>query len=137
MPGKEGKTFIDTNILIYLSHDPGKGPKVADALLKIPELTISTQVINEFCNVSLKRLGLSPAKVAELVIGFSELYSIATISPATTLKALQINEKYRYSFYDSMIIASALESDCNMLLTEDMQDSQTIERKLTITNPFR
>ena len=136
MPDKEGKTFIDTNILIYLSHDPEKGPKVADALLKIPEPTISTQVINEFCNVSLKRFKLSPARVGELVKAFSELYSIVSINSGTTLKGLQVNEKYKYSFYDSMIIAAALESGCTTLLTEDLQHGQTIERRLKITNPF-
>lgn len=110
MPGKEGKTFIDTNILIYLSHDPEKEPKVVDALLEIPELIISTQVINEFCNVSLKRFKPAPARAGELVKGFSELYSIVSTNSGTTLKALLVHEKYKYSFYDSMVIAAALES---------------------------
>ncbi len=50
-------------------------------------------------------------------------------------RTLAVHERYRYSFYDSLIIAAALEAGCTRLLTEDMQDGQRIEG-LTITNPF-
>ncbi|MCL1941141.1 MAG: hypothetical protein FWG09_04290 [Synergistaceae bacterium] len=51
-------------------------------------------------------------------------------------KTLDIHEKYRYSYYDSLIIASALEHDCQYLLTEDMANGQVIEGQLTIQNIF-
>ena len=50
-------------------------------------------------------------------------------------RALEIMDLWRYSFYDSLIIASAVQADCALLYTEDMQHGQKI-MNLTINNPF-
>jgi hypothetical protein len=52
------------------------------------------------------------------------------------MTACQIAEKYQFSFYDSLIIASALKCDCYTLYSEDLQHGQIIEDKLKIINPF-
>ena len=54
----------------------------------------------------------------------------------TVLKATDIAERYRYSFYDSQIIAAAMESDCTILYSEDMQNGHLIDGKIRIVNPF-
>lgn len=54
----------------------------------------------------------------------------------TINQALKLAKKYRYSYFDSLILASALEHDCSILYSEDMQHQQLIENKLTIYNPF-
>ena len=54
----------------------------------------------------------------------------------TICKAVELKESYGYSYYDSLMLASALESDCDIILTEDMQDGQIIENRLKIINPF-
>jgi len=61
---------------------------------------------------------------------------VADIGKSTVYKALDIHSRYGYSYYDSLIIASALESDCKYLLSEDMADNQVIEGCLTIKNIF-
>ncbi len=55
----------------------------------------------------------------------------------TVLQACQIAERYRFSFYDSLIIAAALESNCTIVYSEDLQDGQHIEGRLIIKNPFK
>ncbi|SDN51183.1 PIN domain-containing protein [Desulfonauticus submarinus] len=52
-------------------------------------------------------------------------------------KSWEIKEKYKFSYWDSLIVASALENNCSILYTEDMQDGQIIEKKLEIVNPFK
>lgn len=54
----------------------------------------------------------------------------------TILQACRIAERYLFSFYDSLIIAAALESKCYMLYSEDLNPGQIIDSKITIVNPF-
>ncbi len=51
-------------------------------------------------------------------------------------QTLKIAEKYGFSFWDSMIVAAALNNHCSLLYSEDLQHSQTIEGRLKIVNPF-
>jgi predicted nucleic acid-binding protein len=60
-----------------------------------------------------------------------------TNSESTIIGACNLADQYGFSFYDSLIIAAALECDCNMLYSEDLHDGQLIEGKLTIKNPFK
>ena len=62
--------------------------------------------------------------------------TVQPITEKTHLSALTIKERYQFSFYDSLIIASALELDCAVLYSEDMQHGQIIDEQLKITNPF-
>ncbi len=55
---------------------------------------------------------------------------------STIERAIEIADRYRFSFYDSLILASALEAGCSFLYSEDMQNGQTIAEVLTIKNPF-
>ena len=131
--------FLDSNILIYCytSTEPVKQQKAFHIIDTNPKLFISTQVLQEFCNVSHKKF--SPQDV-DLEKALSEIQSmifihgntIDTVREANTLKY-----KYGYSFYDSLIIAAALECGCNTLYSEDMQHGQCIKNKLKIINPFK
>ena len=62
--------------------------------------------------------------------------NLHTNTQITIIKACEIAERYRFSFYDSMIITAALESNCEILYSEDMQHNQTIDDTLKIINPF-
>lgn len=61
----------------------------------------------------------------------------APVTVKTHDTAISIAERYKYSIYDGLILASALETGCNIFYSEDLQDGQVIERSLTIRNPFR
>jgi len=108
------KVFIDTNVLIYgySEDEPDKRQRAIDCVGS-GEAWISTQVLNETINV-LKLL----------------------VSVNTIEMALNLAERYQYSYFDSLILASALEAGCQILYSEDLQDGQRIENQLMIINPF-
>lgn len=129
------RVFLDTNILIY-SFSTVRGDIIRKVIETTPYLQISRQVLNEFINVSLRKKVLTFQEVTEHCKKYIDTYNIALIYTSTVLSALEIKEKYHYSYYDSLIISSAIENKCDTLFTEDMQHNQVIEETLTIINPF-
>jgi predicted nucleic acid-binding protein len=138
-----GRFFLDTNIFVY-TFDRNARTKATKAVSLIRkaadtgEGVVSYQVVQEFFNVAFRRF--SPAMtVAEaeqyLITVFRPLLAVHS-SPALYLSALRIKAKYRIGWYDSLIVAAALEANCAILYTEDLQDGSEIET-LRIQNPFR
>jgi len=68
---------------------------------------------------------------------FMEIIDFVVIKKKDIRKAMTIKERYKYNYWDSLIIASALQNNCSILYTEDLQDGQVIENALKIVNPFR
>jgi predicted nucleic acid-binding protein len=131
----DADSFLDTSVLLYLlSADATKADRV-EQLLEKPA-AISVQVLNEFTTVAIRKLGLSFAEVREVL---DVVRAVCVTHPLTVEhhdKAAEIAERYRFSFYDSVIVASALLSDCKTLYSEDLQHQQVIEKQLTVINPF-
>lgn len=132
------KIFLDTNVLIYLysKTELEKRNKIIK-LLENKTLVISTQVLNELSNVLIKKFNFSVADILNVFEELSVLCFISIVRIGTIKKALTLNNQYKYSYYDSLIIASALDKYCNVLYSEDMHHSQKIENSLTILNPFK
>jgi len=134
-----GRAFVDTNILVYLfsvnSADEPKRQCAYDALEQ-HECLISTQVINEFCNFCVKKTKTPKEKIQEYISQIREYCGLTYVDEDTIDQALEIHTKYGYSYYDSLMISSALESDCKYLLSEDLADGQVIDGSLTIKNIF-
>lgn len=137
------KLFLDTNILVYLFD---KSEKKKQALIKniisehLPQtrIFISVQVINEFINVTGKKIS-SPIplnKQKEIIEFLNDILLITPLNLNTTLSAIEISQRYKLSFWDSLIISSAIENKCNILYSEDMQNRMIIDNKLKIVNPF-
>lgn len=131
------KTFIDTNILIYaFTKDEPVKQKTALKFLNNCQPVLSTQVIKEFSNVLLKRGNINLQDIQEVI---KEIISVAELVNGELeliFTSFDIHKRYKYSFYDSLIIAAALNSKCQILLSEDMQNGQIIDDKLKIVNPF-
>jgi predicted nucleic acid-binding protein len=102
------------------------------------EIVVSTQVINEFIVVMTGKVSypLSLETVESHVKKFRQVFDIHPIQISDCIKALSIAKRYKFSYWDSLIVAAARNSGCSLLYTEDMQSGQTIEEKLTIINPF-
>ena len=131
------KTFIDTNILVYaFTADEPEKQEIALKFLNNCFPVISTQVIKEFSNVLLKRTSISLQTIRETINEIITITDIVNEEVALILAAFDIHKRYMLSFYDSLIIVSAINAKCRILLSEDMQDGQTIDGKLTIVNPF-
>jgi predicted nucleic acid-binding protein len=131
------RAFIDTNIFVYLYSD-SEPEKKRQAKLSINEFDrfVSTQVLNEFCNVGIRNLKLSLPAVRTAIDEICDACDLILIDDGTIAKALDIHQRYRFSYYDSPMIASALECGCRHLISEDMTDGQIIEGTLTMRNIF-
>jgi predicted nucleic acid-binding protein len=130
-----GKIFIDTNIVIYaLGQGSTKAHLAAPLFIDSP--FISTQVLSETANVASKRLALPVSEIHKLIFTLEAMCRVEIISLVTIHTALKVRERYSFSWYDSLIVAAALEAGCDILYSEDMQNSQLIDGRLRIVNPF-
>lgn len=130
--------FVDTNILVYfISADETKKIKAKEVIFSSQAVHISSQVISEFISVCLSKNLLGLEDITTLVNDLMEALRFSSIEESTIKKALQIKKHSNYSYWDCLIIASALENNCSILYTEDMQDKQVVENNLTIINPFK
>lgn len=133
--------FIDTNIFIYAAIDDivhaDKRIK-SIRLLELPgeAIVVSTQVINEFY-VILLRNGFSDQDIHERALEIIGDTQVMSLSIDSMKLAWDIRERYKFSYWDCLIIASALESGCSILYTEDMHHGQVIDNRLKIMNPFK
>ena len=132
------RSFIDTNVIIYAfsSSDSEKRKKALNLFLNESFPAISIQVLNEFCNIQKKKFKINNPDIKTNLGLILEKTKLFSNSYNDIVLACDISEKYHYSYYDSLIISSALNNNCSILYSEDMQNNQVIENKLTIINPF-
>ena len=138
------KVFIDTNILVYAFLDADnsdahikhtKASKLLQSLIDTCPIILSTQVLGEYYNALLKHK-ITDKDIQDSIKELVRAVDVSSVSQSTVFIAFQIKSRYRYSYWDSLIIASALENSCNHLFSENLQNGQVIENTLTITNPF-
>lgn len=138
------ETFLDSNIFVYLVDETDRRKSaVAEATVLGATYTeggsavVSFQVVQEVLNVVTRKLA-TPMTVADAqrFVDYY-LYPLWTVMPSMALyrQALELQDRYRYSFYDSLIIAAALEAGCSRILSEDLHDGQEIGG-VRIVNPF-
>ncbi len=135
--------FIDTNVFIYhLDTTDARKHAVAERIVReglaSGNACISFQVVQECLNTALRKaqvaLDLDSAR-SYLDTVLAPLLQVPA-SPALYHRALDVQARWRFSFYDSLIVAAALTAGCSRLLSEDLQHDQRIET-LTIHNPFK
>jgi predicted nucleic acid-binding protein len=134
--------FIDTNLFIYqLEASDERRAATADRIIsrgiETRNACISFQVVQECLNTVLRKaeIPLSTDETRQYLDNvLAPLYRVPA-SLSLYRRALELQARYRYGFYDSLIIASALDAGCALLYSEDLQDGQRIEG-LTIENPF-
>jgi predicted nucleic acid-binding protein len=133
------KIFLDTNLWIYLyAKDPPEKSHKVEEIIKnnLRSLAISTQVLGELFHVLTRKKFTSKTDAINIISDITNTFPIQAIDTPQVLQALEINAKYHYSYWDSLIIATALLSDCSIIYSEDMQHNQLIDNKVQILNPF-
>jgi predicted nucleic acid-binding protein len=133
------KVFLDTNIIIYsYSEDEPEKQERANRILEhySDRIFISSQVINELSNTLFRKFKLNTTEVKDVILELNSNFPIVNFTIETQLKAIELKRKYNLQFYDSMIVATALENGCSVLYSEDMQHTQVLENQLTVINPF-
>jgi predicted nucleic acid-binding protein len=99
-------------------------------------VVISFQVINEVCVDAIKKLGFTRDEIVELIQDFYNGCIVIESSQALSVHAAQLRTQYRFSFWDSLIVAAAIQSGVTALYSEDMQSGLNISNQLEIINPF-
>ena len=131
MRSKIGKNriFIDTNILIYafLDNEEQKHNKAVEFLsnAKGKEVFISTQVLNEIY-AGLSKNGIEHEAIEQYLLEIQESMNVQGVNFETIKKCLDLRGQYKYSFWESLILASSIEGGCEILYSEDMQNGQII-----------
>ena len=130
----KAKAFFDTNVLLYLlSADPDKAQRAEELIADGG--VISVQVLNEFASVASRKLRMTIPEIQECIDPIRGICGVEPVTLETHLRGLDLAERYRFSVYDSMIVAAALLAGCEILYSEDWQDRQRIDG-LLISNPF-
>ena len=126
--------FLDTNLLIYAQGAGDKGETARQAVLAGG--VISVQILNECTAVLRRKFGLGWPAISEALSDLrTALHPVRPITVDTHLATIELAGMHGFSFYDALIVASALEARCDRLLTEDLQAGRRING-LTIVNPF-
>lgn len=129
------RVFVDSNIVLYaLDADQQKHETAWNLLFTKPY--ISLQVINECSNVLNRKRQWPAEDVAQTLERILQFVIVEPTDIATVRSAWKLQARYRFSYFDSLIIAAALAADCSTLYSEDMQHGQVIAGRLTISNPF-
>jgi predicted nucleic acid-binding protein len=138
------RCMVDSNLWLYalmptpVNDSGGEAEKKtkAIALLGRIEPVISTQVINEVCSVMRRKAKFTEFQTQQLIQTFQGSCEIVELSYATLVQGSHLRSAYGFSFWDGLIVASALAANANILYSEDMQSGLVVEGKLTIVNPF-
>ena len=133
------RSFIDTNILIYAeaSDEPVK-QKVALALLKQlyegASGVLSTQILQEYCNVALKKLKLPPSYIRQQLDVY-EQFEVVQVTSSIIRTGIDLHQTRSIAFYDAIVVATARAAGCGLLFSEDMNSGELIDG-VRVSNPF-
>ena len=136
------KSFLDTNVIVYAFDQSNlKKAKIAQHLIAEgaaeKRAVISYQVVQEFINVALRgfRISITRADLESFLL--TVLFPIASVSwsPALTMQGLRFQAAHQFGWYDSLIVAAALQGGCKVLYSEDLQHGQRLG-DLVVQNPF-
>jgi predicted nucleic acid-binding protein len=134
----DAKVFIDTNVWVYAhlkSADDGRHALALARIEREPNVLISPQVVAEYYSVMLR----NGRQDAWIQANLRAIFARTRLQPANAgllNAALDLRNRYGFSFWDCQIVAAALLAGCEVLLTEDLQHGQVIDDRLRIVNPF-
>jgi predicted nucleic acid-binding protein len=129
------RIFLDSNIVLYALDADRQKHEIAWNLL-FAKPYISLQVLNECSNVLGRKRQWPAEEIAQTLDRILQFVTVEPSDIATVRSAWKLQARYRFSYYDSLIIAAALAAGCAKLYSEDLQHNQVIDGRLTISNPF-
>ncbi len=137
MIDKPGSCFIDTNILVYAYSETEPEKKhIAVQLLTDRSVCMSTQVVNEFVWIMSSKYRVDMKLLSDVAKNLFLLYRMDVVDDRTIAAAIEVAMRYRLSYWDSLIVSSAIKLNCPILYSEDLQHEQVLEKSITIANPF-
>jgi predicted nucleic acid-binding protein len=131
--------FLDTNVLVYLFDfdEPAKKTIAEGIFGEYTEIRLSTQVLQEFYVTVTRKLGRPmPPEQALTVVEQFQTYPVAVITNSVVTKGIRHSIDSNLSFWDALIVETALAEKADLLVTEDLQDGWKIG-SMRVWNPFR
>lgn len=129
------RVCADTNVAVYmLDADANKRRGAITVMRGHP--VISVQVINEFMSVALVKMKLTRPVVNRLAGILMKRCEVIDLTIDTVRHAIALGERHSLSHWDALIVAAALQANCEILYSEDLQDGQVFEERLRVSNPF-
>lgn len=137
--------FLDSNIWLYYLlenqsstiQESERKRGIAQTLTDSENIIVSTQVINEVCANALKKAAFTEAQIKLLIQTFEARCTVIAPSIEILIRASDLRSQYHFSFWDGLIVASALSTNAKTFYSEDMQDGLIVEQRLTLINPFK
>lgn len=132
-------SFLDTNIFVYAvdNNYPEKqkiARKLISELTKNDKAVLSTQVLQEFYNIATKKMGISKEKARAIIDSLIPVRTIDT-TRKIVVNAIEINIKYQFSIWDSLVLSAAKSGGCTRIYTDDLNSGEIVEG-VEIINPF-
>jgi predicted nucleic acid-binding protein len=133
------RVFVDTNIFVYADDKAARtkrarARRVLSELIRTRRAVVSTQVMQEYFAAATRKLGLPPERARIRVERLNRL-DVVIVRPELILGAIDLCRLHALSFWDALVVRSASAAGCGRLLSEDLQDGQTIDG-VRIENPF-
>ena len=136
---KTMRVALDTNIMVYAEglNGPAKMQEAIDLLEKLPQDLIVTpaQTLGELFNVLVKKARRSPAEARAAILSWHDSYEVADTSVKVIIAATDLASQHQLGIWDAVVLATAADAGCRLLLTEDMQNGFTWNG-ITVANPF-
>lgn len=110
--------------------------QIAVQLLTDRSICMSTQVVNEFIWITSAKYRVDMKLLSDVAKNLFLLYRMDIVDDRTIATAIEVSLRYRLSYWDSLIVSSAMKLNCPTLYSEDLQHKKVIEKNMTITNPF-
>jgi predicted nucleic acid-binding protein len=133
------RVALDTNILVYAEGLNGlvKKQVTLELIQKLPQdlIVLPAQTLGELFNVLVRKAGRSPEEARSSVLGWRDSYDVTDTTAKVEIAATDLASQHRLGIWDSVILASAADAGCRLLLSEDMQDGFTWTG-VTVANPF-
>jgi predicted nucleic acid-binding protein len=127
--------FLDTNVVIYAyGTDASNKSRALDLLAS--GSTISTQVLNETVSVFRRKKMMADAMIGTAIDDLAAWCQVVQVDIATIKLALDLAERYQFSYYDALMVAAAVAANCTPLYSEDLHHGLVVSGSLSIRNPF-
>ena len=133
------RVALDTNILVYAEGVTGevRTAQAIELIDSIPSevIVIPTQVLGELFNVMVRKSGVSRSDARLAILGWTTSYTVSSVSEGTFLAAIDLATVHQFTIWDAIIVATAANAGCQVLLSEDMHHGFTWN-DVTVVNPF-
>jgi predicted nucleic acid-binding protein len=134
------RVFVDTNVFVYADDRSAREKRarardVLSELIRSRRAVVSTQILQEYFVIAIKKLGLAPDRARTRVERLSRL-DVVIVRPELVLGAIDLHRLHGLSFWDALVVRAAAAAGCPRVLSEDLQDGQLIDG-VKIENPFR